>query len=120
MPLNTSRFEVRPTNGIFLFVWDEYDPGSALNRINFRRPHGDDTGRESQVEVDTGITDFSPSEAVLRDIIPLRGSDTATVKFASERTGNSVPDKAVRVIAAVNRGSACDVDPFRVRLTEGF
>jgi len=120
MPLNTESFEIRPTNDIYAFVWDEYDEGAALTGANFRQPHGDNTGVESQVEVDTEATAYAPGTAVLREVIPLRGGDTVPIEFADDRTGNDVPDRAARLVTAVHRGSGCDVDPIRARLTEGY
>jgi hypothetical protein len=120
MPLNTQSFEIRPVNDIYVFVWDEYEPEAALTAANFRRPHGDDTGTESQIQVDTEATGYGPATAVLREIIPLRGGDSANVAYADERTGNAVPDRAARLVTAVHRGSACDVDPIRARLAEGY
>ena len=120
MPLNTDSFEVRPTNDVYLYVWDEYDAGSALTGANFRTPHGDDTGDESQIEVDTEATGYTPSTAVLREALPIKGSDSTSVVFADERTGNAVPDMAARLVTAVHRGSSCDADPIRARLSEGY
>jgi hypothetical protein len=120
MPLNTDSLEIRPTNDIYVFLWDEYDEGTALTGANFRHPHADDSGDESQVEVDTEATAYSPETAVLRDAIPLQGADTTDVTVADERTGNAVPDLATRLVTAAHRGNAADVDPIRARLTEGY
>jgi len=120
MPLNTDSFEIRPTSDVYVFVFDEYDAPTALTGANFRRPHGDTTGVESQVEVDTEATAYAPETAVLREAIPLRGSDTASVSFADQRTGNAVPDRATRLVTAVHRGNQADVDPIRARLIEGY
>jgi hypothetical protein len=120
MPLNTDSFEVRPTQDVWLFVWDEYDEAAALTGANFRQPHGDNTGVESQVEVDSEATAYAPATAVLREAIPLKGADTTPVTFADERTGGTVPDRATRVVSAAHRGNAADVDPIRARLTEGY
>jgi len=120
MPLNTDSFEIRPTNDIYVFVWDEYDPETALTGANFRQPHGDDTGDESQVDVDTEATGYSPETAVLREALPLKGSDSTAIEFADERTGNTVPDRATRLVTAAHRGNAADADPIRARLSEGY
>jgi len=120
MPLNTDSFEIRPTNDVYLFVWDEYDAGAALTGANFRRPHGDNTGDESQVEVDTEATGYTPGTAILREAVPIQGGDSTPVVFADDRTGNTVPDKATRLVTATHRGSACDADPIRSRLVEGY
>ena len=120
MPLNISSIETQPTNDIWVFVWDEYGPATALTGENFRLPHSDSTGSESQIEVDTEATSYSPESEVLREVVPLRGGDTIDVKFTDKRTSNSVPDKAARVITAAHRGSSCDVDPIRTRVTEGY
>jgi hypothetical protein len=120
MPLNTDSFEIRPTNDVYVFIWDEYDAGTALTGENFRRPHGDNTGDESQVEVDTEATAYTPETAVLREAIPLQGADTKSVEFADERAGNAVPDWATRLVTAAHRGSAADADPIRARLAEGY
>ena len=120
MPLNTDSFEIRPTNDIYVFVWDEYEPAAALTGANFRQPHGDDTGLEAQVNVDTEATAYAPGTAVLREVIPLQGGDSTPVEFAANRASNAVPSKAARLVTAVHRGSACDADPIRVRLNEGY
>lgn len=120
MQLNTDSFEIRPTNDVFVFVWDEYDEGTALTGANFRQPHGDDTGDESQVEVDTEATAYSPQTAVLREAIPAQGGDSTSVNLVNERAGNAVPDWASRLVTAVHRGSSCDADPIRARLAEGW
>jgi hypothetical protein len=121
MPLNTDKFDVEPTEDVFLYVWDEYDAASALTGANFRRPHGDNTGDESQVEVDTEATAFTPTTATLREVIPVAGgAGTSAAAFTDERTGNAVPDRAARLVTAVHRGSACDVDPIHAQLTEGY
>jgi len=120
MPLNTDSFEIRPTTDVYVFVWDEYDAPTALTGANFRRPHGDNTGDESQVEVDTEATAYTPETAVLREALPLKGADTTPVEFADERTGNAVPDRAARLVTAAHRGNQGDVDPIRARLTEGY
>jgi len=120
MPLSTDSFEIRPTNDIWVFVWDEYDAETALTGTNFRRPHGDDTGDESQVEVDTEATAYALETAVHRETIPLKGADSTDVEFADERTGNAIPDFATRVVTAAHRGSAADADPIRARFSEGF
>jgi len=120
MPLNTDDFEIRPTNDIYVFVWDEYDEDAALTGANFRHPHGDNTGEESQVEVDTEATAYTPSTAVLREAIPAQGGDATPLVLADERTGNAVPDRAARLATAVHRGNACDADPIRARLAEGY
>jgi len=120
MPLSTDDIEIRPTNDVFVFVWDEYDEATALTGANFRRPHGDDTGDESQVEVDTEATAYNPQTAVLREVIPAQGGDNTPIVIADERTGSAVPDRAARLVTAVHRGNACDADPIRARLAEGY
>jgi hypothetical protein len=120
MPLATESFEIRPTNDVYVFVWDEFDAATALTGANFRRPHGDSTGDESQVEVDTEATAYAPETAVLREALPLRGADTTDVDVANERIGNAVPDRATRLVTAVHRGNAADADPIRARLNEGY
>jgi len=120
MPLNSDTLEIRPTNDIYVFVWDEYDAETALTGANFRRPHADDTGDESQVEVDTEATAYSLETAVLREALPLKGADTTDVEVADERTGNAIPDRATRLVTAAHRGNAADADPIRARLAEGY
>jgi hypothetical protein len=120
MPLQTDSFEIRPTQDVYVFIWDEYDAGTALTGANWRHPHGDNTGDESQIEVDTEATGYSPVTAVLRETVPLQGSDTADVAVADDRTGNAIPDHAARVVSVVHRGNQADVDPIRARVTEGY
>jgi hypothetical protein len=112
------------SDDIYVFQWDEWNPGSALTGANFTDPAtANNSGEETQLVTDTEATDYTPSsDSVLRSVRFFEGGDkNKTGNLISQRTDTRVEIGATRVITAVNDGDAtADVDPFFVKMEESF
>lgn len=121
--LRATEVELRASEDCWVFVWDEYDPATALTGETFTDPVSpNNAGRETKLLTDTQATDYTQSQAVFRGMEPFAGGQIKKSNVADTDIDLRVPLEATRIYTAVLAGStsAADVDPFKVRVEEGY
>lgn len=117
LSLAVSELVATPDSEIYVYSWDEYD-SSALDGT-WRDPHEPISSSETQIQVNSSATAYTPGTAVARgwDRVPTeKQNDPSLTPLASD---DRVPIDATRVYTAVHNGSPATVD-FRVRVVEGY
>ena len=123
LTLRTTSAEVQPTEDIWLFAWDEWNPGTALTGATFTQPVSpNNSGRETHLVTDTQATDYTPTVAAFRGMQPIDGGQTKKIDIRATEIDLRVPLEATRVYTAVLAGNtnAADLDPFKITLEEGY
>lgn len=113
-------FHVEADQDIYLFIFDEFNPGSSLTGENFRQPHTPASGKETLIEVDTEATAYTPTTTSFRQIVKIVGGKDKTVGAESNGIDDRLPIDATRIITAVHDGTAADVNPLKINIQEGF
>lgn len=119
------QIDTRPiSDDIYVFQWDEWNPGSALTGETFNDPVSpNNAGLETKLLTDTQATAYSPSnQAILRSVRLFEGGEkNKTGSQVTQRVDARLEIGATRVITAVNDGDAtADVDPFFVKIEESY
>lgn len=119
------QIDTRPvSDDIYVFQWDEWNPGTALTDASFGDPATpNNSGRESRLVTDTAATDYTPSQnSVLRSVRFFEGGQkNKTGTTVTQRVDARVVIGATRVVTAVNDGdSSAGVDPFLLKIEEFF
>jgi len=116
------------SNDVLLYIWDEWDPATALTGASFGAGEQEvaTNPAESQVEVDTAASDYTPTQAVLRDVIPLAGGTNSGSNkgpvLSDTGADLRLPIEATRVVTAVTADDTADADvmPLKFAIEEGF
>lgn len=119
------QIEARPVDDdVYIYQWDEFDPGAALTGESFTDPITTDiSGNDSKVVTDTQATDYSPSSnAFLRSVRLFSGGEkNATGSQVTQNVDARLSLDATRVITATTDGDQnADVDPFLVKIEEAY
>lgn len=124
-------FEAKPmADDIYIIVWDEWQPETALTGANFSPVvSANNSGEETKLETDTEATAYTPTEAYLRNIHPIDQGDITGSGVDQQGGGGlgavtvdaRLPLEAARIYTAVNStGTAADLNPFVADVLEGF
>ena len=116
LPLRIEQITAQPDTSIYILAWDEYEPGTALDGT-FRDPNKPISATESEIQVNTTCTTYTPTTAVMRgwDKVP-GGNQEDLVPVA---TRDEIPIDATRVYSLVHDGSAGDAE-ITLRAIEGY
>jgi hypothetical protein len=110
------------SDDIYVFQWDEYDPGTALTGATFNDPVSPNSaGTETHLLTDTQATDYTPTGATFRGLDFFESGATKEEPYTDTLTDIRIPIGATRVVTAVNSsGTAADVNPFKVDAEEAY
>lgn len=107
---------------IWMFIFDEYDPASALTGQTFTGPVSTNTPAESRIETDTEATDYTPSaNATLRGMTYVATGQKDVPDLSGDTSARLPLESTMVITAALAQGSnATDAEPFLVGIEEGF
>jgi len=121
--LRVTELDITPiSDDIWVFAWDEYDPGTALTGATFNDPTTpNNSGKESHVLTDTQATGYTPTTAVFRGAEYFVGDKEKEADLTETDVDIKVPLGATRVYTGVNEtGTAADLRPFKATIEEGY
>jgi hypothetical protein len=110
------------SRAIMLYIWDEFNPGSALTGENFSQPTSRPGTDESRLQGDSEATDYTPSsDAVVRSVIYIDGNKR-TPTSVQGRASARLPIEATGVVTAVKAvgRNNTDAQPFKLTVNEGY
>lgn len=121
LKFTVNNFFLNVDQDCWVFIFDEYDPSTALTGATFTTPVSRDTGFESRLVTDTQATDYTPTDSVLRGMSFVSSTNKQTQEIAGDTTSN-VPLRGTAVItAALATGStSTDASPMLLEMTERF
>lgn len=104
---------------VYIFAWDEYDE-TAITGGTWRVPHDTLQPRETRLEVNTGVTGYTPSSKAVA-----RGWDKHVVSGNKSEssfldTDDRIPIDGIRIYSAVNADGTATDGEFKFRFVEGY
>jgi len=122
LELRLDRVFANATSDTYIFVWDEWNPETALTGATFDEPESTSQSSETRILTDTQATDYSPTEAVIRDILFVTSGKQQSVNISEPAVNNRIPLEATQVITSVKAQGENDTEyqPLRVNYLEGF
>lgn len=110
------------TSDTYIFVWDEWNPGTALTGESFTEPESINVSTETRILTDTQATDYTPTEAVVRDVLFVTSGKQQAVSISESSINNRIPLKATQVMTSVIAPGENNTEyqPFRAVYLEGF
>lgn len=119
--MEVANFYINSGGNLYIFIWDEYSPDTALTNENFRQSSAQlDT--ESRMQIDTQATAYTPSaNAVVRGILFVSG-DKNTAEVVTGEASSRLPLEAATIItAALPTGSnSTYAQPALLTMRESF
>lgn len=106
----------------YIFVFDEYNEDTALTGVNFSAPTSRGSADETNIEVDTEATAYTPSSnAILRGMAYVSTTNRTTQEITGD-TRSNVPLEAAAVTTVVKAPGEnnTDANPFLLESTERF
>lgn len=121
VPVIGGDMSVDASNPAYIYQWDEYEPGPALDGT-FRDPNAGEPSKESKLKVNTDCTSYTPTTYTFRGWTKVAGGKTKDVGVTGTTISDRVPIGATRVITAVleSGGNNADLQPLTNGVSEGF